>query len=66
MKPTQNLRRTDCAKVLAAEFGARRYRITRNGDIYVYDTMPNTNQVGWYLFGSVDCAYTLVRLGINV
>jgi hypothetical protein len=49
---------------LRNEFGARQYRITRDGEIHVYGTMPNTNTVGWYLCGTIDSAETLARLGL--
>ncbi len=26
-----------------------KYRITRDGEVHFYGTMPNTNQTGWYL-----------------
>ena len=32
-------------------FGSKNARVTRNGEIHVRGTMPNTNQVGWYLMG---------------
>jgi len=32
-------------------FGAINARVTRNGEVHVRGTMPNTNQVGWYLLG---------------
>jgi ABC-type multidrug transport system ATPase subunit len=28
--------------------------IKRNGEIHAYGTMPNTNQSGWYLYGTRD------------
>ena len=46
-------------------FGARQYRITRDGEIHVHGTMPNTNQVGWYLFGRIDSAHTKAELGLS-
>lgn len=49
---------------LIDQFGARQYRITRDGEIHVHGTMPNTNQVGWYLYGAIDSAETLARLGV--
>lgn len=36
---------------LRAALGDRRYRITRDDELHVYGTMPNTNKVGWYLIG---------------
>ena len=32
------------------QVGAERYRITSDGEVHVYGTMPNANQAGWYLF----------------
>lgn len=49
---------------LRNEFGTRKYRITRDGDIHVYGTMPNTNTVGWYLYGRTDSTETMCRLGL--
>lgn len=43
-------------------FGDRKYRITRDGEIHVFGTMPNTNQQGWYLFGEVGNAETIARI----
>lgn len=36
---------------LRAEFGPRRYRITRAGEVHVFGVMPNTICRGWYLYG---------------
>ena len=47
---TKNQIRTALRKA----FGARHYRLTANGEIHVYGTMPNTNQAGWYLYGYTD------------
>lgn len=55
---------TTIRAALINEFGARQYRITRDGEIHVYGTMPNTNTVGWYLYGTIDSAETLARLGL--
>ena len=49
MKATKALR-----TALRAKFGTRQYLITKDGMVHVYGTMPNTNQEGWYLLGSVD------------
>lgn len=54
---------TTIRNILRNAFGARQYRITRDGEIHVYGTMPNTNQTGWYLFGRVGDAETESRLG---
>lgn len=50
---------------LREEFGARQYRITSTGEIHVYGEMPNTNEVGWWLYGWIDDVETLVRLGVE-
>ena len=49
---------------LRSLFGARQYRITRDGEIHVYGVMPNSNVVGWYLYGYVGERYTEQRLGL--
>lgn len=46
------------------KFGARQYRITREGVIHVRGTMPNTNTEGWYVFGAMGCSQTLHSLGL--
>lgn len=38
-------------KTLRNRFGYRSYRITSTGDIHVKGRMPNTDTVGWYIFG---------------
>ena len=63
---TSNIEASAIRQTLRAEFGARQYRITRDGEIHVHGTMPNTNQVGWYLYGSIDNTETLARLGLDV
>lgn len=35
------------AKAKAAELNVK-YRITRDGEVHFYGTMPNTNITGWY------------------
>jgi len=40
-------------KILRSEYGNRNYRITSDGEIHIYGTMPQTNQIGWYLYGHV-------------
>jgi hypothetical protein len=47
------------------QFGARRYRITRDGTIHVHGRMPNSIVVGWYEYGGVGDPVTLERLGIT-
>lgn len=36
--------------LLSESFGSGKYRISASGAVSVYGTMPNTNQVGWYLY----------------
>lgn len=55
---------TSIRAALISTFGARQYRITRDGEIHVYGTMPNTNTVGWYLYGTISSTETLARLGL--
>ena len=55
---------TTLRAALINEFGARQYRITSRGEIHAYGTMPNTNTIGWYLYGRTDSAETLSRLGL--
>ena len=38
------------AKAKAADLGVK-YRMTKNGEVHFYGTMPNTDIVGWYLAG---------------
>ncbi len=47
---------------LVSAFGARNYRITKSGEIHVYGEMPNTQLVGWYLFGWVGDTETEARI----
>jgi hypothetical protein len=49
-------------QALRRKFGDRKYRITRNGEIHVYGTMPNTNQEGWWQYGWIDDAETMARI----
>jgi len=34
---------------LVDQFGKRNYKITRNGDVYVYGPMPHSQITGWCL-----------------
>lgn len=39
-----------------------RYRITADGEVHMHGQMPNTNQIGWYLFAqSPDEAVRAIR-----
>lgn len=53
---------TAIRKALRSAFGARKYRITKNQEIHIYSNMPNTNQIGWYLFGHVGDTQTENRI----
>jgi hypothetical protein len=52
IKHYANQRTRQLRELLRRDYGARRYRITSDGDIDVYGTMPNTNTVGWYCLGT--------------
>lgn len=47
-----NQRTAKLRELLRRDYGAGKYRLTKDGDVHVYGTMPNTNQTGWYLLGS--------------
>ncbi|KQY83735.1 hypothetical protein [Pelomonas sp. Root1444] len=49
---------------LRNEFGARKYRITKAGEIHAWGVMPNSNGLGWYLYGWTNDTTTLARLGL--
>lgn len=53
---------TAIRKALRNEFGDRCYRITRAGEIHVYGQMPNSIVTGWYLYGWIDDAETILRI----
>jgi hypothetical protein len=55
---------TTLRNALRAKFGARQYRITSEGEIHVHGEMPNTNTIGWYLYGYVGALETEQRLGL--
>ena len=55
---------TAIRSALREMFGARKYRITAEGEIHAYGTMPNTNIDGWFVFGGVSDRDTLYRLGL--
>lgn len=38
-------------KAVKEIFGAKNARVTKNGEVHVKGTMPNTNKTGWYLLG---------------
>ena len=39
-------------ELLRRDFGARKYKITAEGDVHVHGKMPNSIETGWYLKGS--------------
>jgi hypothetical protein len=41
----------DVRAAVKSIFGARNARVTRNGEVHVRGTMPNTNRVAWFLLG---------------
>ena len=47
-----NKRTLKLRDLLRRDHGAGKYRLTKDGDVHVYGTMPNTNQIGWYLLNS--------------
>lgn len=50
-KATQALR-----QFAQSNFGSRRMRITKDSEVHVYSTMPNTNTQGWWLVGDIEAA----------
>jgi hypothetical protein len=59
IKPTL----ADYRHMLRANFGPRRYRITRHGEIHAYGTMPGSSDaIGWWWYGSIGEADTIDRL----
>ena len=57
-----NRRRAALRELLRSEFGARRYQIRADQTVHAYGRMPNTDQDGWYLLGSI----TEVELAFNL
>lgn len=49
---------------LCKMFGARNFRITRDGEIHTKGVLPNTGCEGWYVFGSVHDSVTMYQLGL--
>lgn len=37
--------------LLRRDYGAGKYRITRNDEVHAYGRMPNSIETGWYLVG---------------
>lgn len=40
-------------ELLRRDYGAGKYRITRDDEVHAYGKMPNSIVTGWYLVGSV-------------
>lgn len=38
-------------KFMRDQYGPRKYRLMGDGDIHVYSRMPNSAEIGWWLFG---------------
>lgn len=62
---TSNIAASVIRQTLRTEFGPRRYRITRAGEIHVWGRMPNANAIGWWLYGWIGDTDTMARLGID-
>jgi hypothetical protein len=62
---TSNIAASAIRQALRREFGARQYRITRDGEIHVYGQMPNSIETGWWLYGHIDDQQTLCNLGLD-
>lgn len=56
---------TTIRAALINQFGARKYRITKAGEIHVWGVMPNASGLGWYLYGWMGDKATLCRLGVD-
>lgn len=52
----------DYRHMLRENFGARKYRIDRYGNISVYGQMPNSIEAGWWLYGAIGESDTMSRL----
>lgn len=37
--------------LLRRDYGAGKYRITRDGEVHAYGEMPNSDTIGWYFVG---------------
>lgn len=43
-------------ELLRRDYGARKYRISADGNVHVFGKMPNSIETGWYLLSSVTYA----------
>ncbi len=47
-----NQRTAKLRELLRNDFGAGKYRLTKDGDVHAYGKMPNSIETGWHLLGS--------------
>lgn len=55
-------RETKLRELLRRDYGAGKYRITKDDEVHAYGKMPNSIETGWYLVGyraQVEQDYTL-------
>jgi len=52
---------TRLRRALRGTFGERKYRIS-DGQVHIYGRMPNSNMIGWWLFGDVSHAAKVLGL----
>ena len=52
-------------RALRDKFGLRMYRITAIGDIEAFGPLPNTDKIGWHLYGHIAAPETLHSLGLS-
>ncbi len=38
---------------LRSKYGARKYQITRDDEVYIYGVKPNSQTVGWWYMGDI-------------
>ena len=46
-----NQRTAQLRELLRRDYGAGKYRITKDDEIHAYGKMPNSIETGWYLVG---------------
>ena len=57
-----NQRTRKLRELLRRDYGAGRYRLTKEGEVHIYGQMPNSIVTGWWLKGSresVEAEYCL-------
>jgi hypothetical protein len=47
--------------VMQSYYGARKYRIHRDGRVFVHGIVPGTNLLRWYLLGRLNADNLVVR-----